>query len=381
MIHPYERIEVDYVPPSRPEHIVEDGIAKNGHGEYRSLFIDGEEVQKDTPHGWGNVMRWKTQTDQWKEREAFGDDQMYEVTTYLDNPSESSSDTGAEKAPSGDGSEPPFSPRLPARLVSWCLSWSQRVAYRLAFVTALCGAGLSNGVACAAKIDNLEFIGVGDVLEIVSDPLPEAETNTHRHPNGAVQSLLSTGGILNVPLGIEWRGKVGRDGSSEPIASMILNLLARLYNNPVLCHWIKNACYWSRRLHNASRYILHINSGLVVDHSTSALIAYAEQNAMPFRVVLDPSDDQSSVGKRQGLLSDRNRLFGSFIGLSGRLELIPYVREGQDADQRSDSSPESPRVLTRFGEAPPWLGLVIYGGAIAMTLFFFSKGEKKVENK
>lgn len=79
MIHPYERIEVDYVPPSRPEHIVEDGIAKNHNGEYRSLFIDGQEVLKDTPHGWGNVIRWKEQTERWRAREAFGDTQMFDA--------------------------------------------------------------------------------------------------------------------------------------------------------------------------------------------------------------------------------------------------------------------------------------------------------------
>lgn len=84
-MHPYERIEVIYSPPSRPDHIVEDVFIRDVGDEFRGcshIFVDGEDswnFDVAKTWGWKNIAKWGDETKKWRAREAFGNNERYDA--------------------------------------------------------------------------------------------------------------------------------------------------------------------------------------------------------------------------------------------------------------------------------------------------------------
>lgn len=85
-MHPYESIEVNYVPATKPDHIVERIIVPTDNDPHlRHLFIDGEDTwlwpdgEVERRYGWSNVAKWMDGTKLWKERETAPDKDRYDA--------------------------------------------------------------------------------------------------------------------------------------------------------------------------------------------------------------------------------------------------------------------------------------------------------------
>jgi hypothetical protein len=82
-MHPFEAIQVNYVPPKKPEHIVETRYIRTGEGIATEgmLIIDGVcQTHTDlNSSSWSDIVRWMDQTKAWKARESFGNPERYDA--------------------------------------------------------------------------------------------------------------------------------------------------------------------------------------------------------------------------------------------------------------------------------------------------------------
>ena len=82
MTHPYESIEVEYLPPQRPERIAKVVyVPTTGICTESRLLVDGVDTscREAKEIGWGKISRWITQTKEWEEREQCPDKSRYDM--------------------------------------------------------------------------------------------------------------------------------------------------------------------------------------------------------------------------------------------------------------------------------------------------------------